>query len=73
MSADHSEDTMETVVERMADAILYLSSVASKAGLATISEDLLSVRSKLQKGAAPVSPLRSADTHVARKARGVRR
>ncbi|MES5481555.1 hypothetical protein QMZ05_02280 [Bradyrhizobium sp. INPA03-11B] len=74
MSADLSEeeDTPAVVAARMADAILYLSSVASKAGLAAISKDLLSVRNKLQEEAASASTVRSPEIGVVRRARGAR-
>lgn len=55
MSGDtvEGEDPSAGVAERMADAILYLSAVAKKAGLEAISDDLLSIRKKLKEGAVP--------------------
>ena len=48
-----SQEPPATVAERMVEAISYLSAVARKAGLVSISVDLLSIREKLSQEAWP--------------------
>jgi hypothetical protein len=75
MSVDRSQrdDPTTGVAERMADAILYLSSVARSAGLSAISEDLLSIRTKLQKEDETTSRVPKVRASDPQKARGARR
>jgi hypothetical protein len=50
---DTDEEPIAGVAERMADAIAYLSAVAEKAGLGSISADLLLIRKKLKRRVVP--------------------
>jgi hypothetical protein len=55
MSEDHvdDEEPATEVAEHMVDAVSYLSAVAKKAGLESISSDLLAIGRKLRAKAEP--------------------
>lgn len=71
-ASDEGED-VEIVAERMADAILYLCDVAKRAGLESVSDDLMSVRQKLTASGQTPSLECNLATTEARKASGGRK